>query len=1054
MAIVFAILFWVVFTICYPYFFRRMVSGALAPWIVLEAIRYVFFSSYEISTPVYWILFVLLLLPTLGLGTLGGILFRMLITHRAYYKNDATVVPDVHISHHLIALIVIGWMLFTIASYCDRTGIPAFIVLAYYLYPTMYPLNPDFDITWGVTWWLAHYAVTYAMAPGMSLPWYTMWLGVMLVLGRGIHPQKSKTRLLIWAVLILILRFMAYAVYVGVKVKPLLVDMWPFKLVSQDWMLSKSQWYPVSLRNVSSQSVEGLCERCDELTRRSKLIMGSTQYLTPMTEWHGFWDRAEFCSMFGTRQSPSASNLEIDETIGTSCGLCYLLWFSMSVQRRREMNASNLGSDHPNFTDLTLPRPNALEDKLRVKIWEERPTSLYSYAQLHWGNLAIGARLLIHRDDLFSTASSTVRRAKTDSDLHFKQAKTWLETCQDGHNSCKDVGKNAIDYPTRLICLRSGEDWKPGDPPGTLKLVRSRDMHVRPEYVAFSHCWGPMQEMRFKLLERNIEQCYRGIDLADLSQNMQDAIITTLALGYSYIWIDCLCIIQKDETTEDRFWREDWAAEAKKMGGVYSGAACTIASTGSSSSNGGCFHERSCLSLKPCKIGVSSPDDPSPSWIYARQDDVFDFERNVDLAPLNTRGWVMQERLLSRRILHFGAEMMYWECRCRSASELNPQGYTYKEYPEDFKDWYAPNTDGQDATRRGVEQAEREGRGFTWMSEEMVRRRPPPVMIDPDMMLESQAIWQRKRGFWKNVLKRNDEPWSFDESSGHQNRAGFRAAFERLRTEQEQTNSGSAEAVIGRHSFSQMWYDVVESYSRRKLTASTDKLIALKGIEDEVAGATKFTYLYGLWKERLLTDLLWFAIEGPGYRLLDNVGQSVAPTWSWASIDGTVALDLLPENTLRDIKLLETLVSILDAPSGPESRCDMKIKLSGPLFFIRASEREDDTWKIIINGRKPVLANVFLDVQMPDPSSAENLMCLPFFVLDREKSDSSTIRSPNQDVQGLIVRLVSKDPEGWEPDRYERVGYFTTSYIAGSGDPSSIRTAFKKAAAKTIYIVG
>jgi len=96
------------------------------------------------------------------------------------------------------------------------------------------------------------------------------------------------------------------------------------------------------------------------------------------------------------------------------------------------------------------------------------------------------------------------------------------------------------------------------------------------------------------------------------------------------------------------------------MGSVYSAAALTIASTAPTTSTGGCFHSRSLTSLRPCKIGVSSPDVLSPDWIYARWDDVFDFERSVDLAALNTRGWVVQERLLSRRILHFGADMIYY----------------------------------------------------------------------------------------------------------------------------------------------------------------------------------------------------------------------------------------------------------------------------------------------------------------------------------------------------------------------------------------------------------
>ena len=44
-----------------------------------------------------------------------------------------------------------------------------------------------------------------------------------------------------------------------------------------------------------------------------------------------------------------------------------------------------------------------LSADLRVKVWEERPLSLYTYLQLFCGEIAIGARLLVHRDELFPT---------------------------------------------------------------------------------------------------------------------------------------------------------------------------------------------------------------------------------------------------------------------------------------------------------------------------------------------------------------------------------------------------------------------------------------------------------------------------------------------------------------------------------------------------------------------------------------------------------------------------------------------------------------------------
>lgn len=36
---------------------------------------------------------------------------------------------------------------------------------------------------------------------------------------------------------------------------------------------------------------------------------------------------------------------------------------------------------------------------------------------------------------------------------------------------------------------------------------------------------------------------------------------------------------------------------------------------------------------------------------------------SIDKSILNSRGWVLQERLLSRRTIHFASDQVYWECR-------------------------------------------------------------------------------------------------------------------------------------------------------------------------------------------------------------------------------------------------------------------------------------------------------------------------------------------------------------------------------------------------------
>jgi hypothetical protein len=77
------------------------------------------------------------------------------------------------------------------------------------------------------------------------------------------------------------------------------------------------------------------------------------------------------------------------------------------------------------------------------------------------------------------------------------------------------------------------------------------------------------------------------------------------------------------------------------------------------------------------------------------------WEDGVSDAPLNRRAWVVQERILSPRIIHFGAQQLFWECYELKASEAFPNGFDHEistgeelknEYFKDSRSFKSPET--------------------------------------------------------------------------------------------------------------------------------------------------------------------------------------------------------------------------------------------------------------------------------------------------------------------------------------------------------------------------
>jgi hypothetical protein len=206
--------------------------------------------------------------------------------------------------------------------------------------------------------------------------------------------------------------------------------------------------------------------------------------------------------------------------------------------------------------------------------------------------------------------------------------------------------------PKRLIDLGAldASSTKP-------KIIHTRGRQE--QYVALSYCWGSVQH--FRTTNENFSEMQKSIPVEILPQTIRDAFFVAQKLDIRYIWVDALCIIQDNA--------DDWQSEAKRMGAIYANSYFTIAATAAKDS-GEAFLSPRTLSRVSVPFRRSATSE-SEGTVYFRQlsDSLRDHQEYVLDSPLQKRAWVLQEMLLSRRIVHFSSKQIYWECRGTFGSE-------------------------------------------------------------------------------------------------------------------------------------------------------------------------------------------------------------------------------------------------------------------------------------------------------------------------------------------------------------------------------------------------
>ena len=235
------------------------------------------------------------------------------------------------------------------------------------------------------------------------------------------------------------------------------------------------------------------------------------------------------------------------------------------------------------------------------------------------------------------------------SDESFLRARAWIAACQSDHKDCAQDIEHRL--PTRVIDV--------GDSVRHPSLLETNGQQGR--WVALSYCWGKKPPLK---TERSTLNIFRNVLPPNLPLLFQDAIFAVKKLGYQYLWIDALCIVQDSE--------QDWLVESADMGRTFKEAALVVIAEAATDSSVGLFNSTN-EGKDNTRITISS---------YSSRQDAHGHlilglptkDHETSKGPLSHRAWTLQEEVLSSRNLRFASGQIWWQCWSVQRNEGFPYG--------------------------------------------------------------------------------------------------------------------------------------------------------------------------------------------------------------------------------------------------------------------------------------------------------------------------------------------------------------------------------------------
>lgn len=485
-----------------------------------------------------------------------------------------------------------------------------------------------------------------------------------------------------------------------------------------------------------------------------------------------------------------------------SCHLCNLIFVGLMKDPRKRY-----GEVHGGSNVYLQPRVEHRSGCLVVSVAVAESVDTRGNAKAWIANFRL-------RDYNYSDVERTFHQHITAKQVpryardNLTRARDWIGICTTQHERCQSFQQNTVDSrqrPSRILQV-------------TETSARLRcDMSDQPyDYLVLSHRWEQQSREQVQLLESSLADFQIDIpwDMLCASSQYKEAIRVTCALGYQYLWIDSLCIMQKSDS--------DWQHEASRMAIVYGNAVCNISLIFPTQQEMEDAARNDPRDWNSCILREATPIHPGlylervthvtnlPSWL------------EQDKWPLFERAWTFQEYLLSPRTLLVGHSNLMFQCSELFYDELlGPMG---------------------------------DGNGLIIDEEKSSKVH--------DFDFQKSFYFPATLGIVKDCPSLTQVPVLL---------------------------------------FLQDWLKVFNEYRARKLTVTTDRVIAFAGVARVFSHLSRMTYLAGAWQECLAPCLLWHLDKKPNdIAMRDNrlpngsyydyavIVQEAAqtchiPSWSWFS---------------------------------------------------------------------------------------------------------------------------------------------------------------------------